>query len=1391
MSEITKFDLEQSIKDYEAMASMMAKSKYAVGEEQNINDVLHRISEIVIRRGKELGYTDEQVNNATSIMLNGYFIPGGSILAGCTDDKTRRSSLSNCYVMRLQNDSIESIFNMQRDMARTYSYRGGCGCDISALRPDGSAVHNAARTSTGAVSFMPLFSITTETIGQNSRRGALLLSIDVRHPDVMRFIWAKADPERVFTHDFLNKSQDAKLTLDLLNAVDWDSLTDENRKLLTKIRTEVSRGKLPSIDGANVSIRLTDEFMKAVEEDKPWVCLYPDIDDDREAYENEWRGGYESWQRNGHKFREYDTYNAHITLNNASRFLGHTIEWHGNFITLDEDFLNEQLIPGLEACGGLMPIRAKIPTAKQIMYDLCLASWIRGDPGVFFFDTIRNYTTMNDLHPKLELTCSNPCFSGDTKVLLADGRGPVSLHQLAAEGKDVPVYTRDLKSGAIKIKMGRAPRVTANNVPMLRIHFDNGSYIDVTENHPFPLQDDRTVEAKDLVIGDVFYPLTRKLMSYDEVILNKDTKAKANSKYWWVKGEKKTPHAEHHLIYDFFNPGQRIPGNGQEIHHKNENRLDNRPENLELLTSSEHAALHAEEMRGEKNWMAQHPETSLFNDPEWQQKIREEYHIGATRSVETCQRISEKAQERWGENGDAEWQANMREQVRQRLEKNRDVVMAGYRRHMEERAAELQKQTDLPVIIETLPDGCSRISVVKTCETCGKQFTVAWVSRTRACCSLSCAIRHPATQEKRAQAMAPQKAARIKMWEAIKKAQVLLINQLKRMLGRDPAYKEFKEAADKEGIVSRINGMRYGFGSYNNLLTAASDANHAVVKIEKLPPQDSYNISIDDTHQMYVMTDFGDGNEQNFVLSWNCSEIFGADGQACNLGAHLIHKYVINPWTENAKFDMELWKKHCKYATILQNIFSNINESMHPLEKQREMDRFGKRIGIEFTGLGDAISMLNMNYGNKQAIEFTKQIMKEKVWRELETSAELAMQFGPCDYYKEAEYDPINTLLNGSFIEGIELPEEIKNKIRKAGGLRNVSINTVGPTGSISIMAGNCSSGIEPVFAIFYTRRTRVGDRQEYNVCHIPVARHLLEHWEKGRESYTIEEIKQKYHVTEAYELNYSQRIEMQKACQQYCDSSISSTVNLPNDCSVEDIMDVYMAAWKNGLKGITVFRDGCITGVLEVKKDKKDSKKEKKEDLAAEVDKCLDDIEKVDPDLTQAIYSLEKSIERSKLKWGDVIEIGDKIQSYTHTVHWRGAKFYVIVSTDDEKRPMQMFISSLPRAVAMNDKGEFNNDAYHNQLSNWSALMRMISIALRGGVPAKAVVKQLRKSSFTMTDMMAVIARVLDEYTGAHNQTEEEIQAGLTECPECHKHSLRHEGGCATCQECGYSRCG
>src|SRR3989338_6800363 len=177
----------------------------------------------------------------------GHYLPGGRVITGA-GDLYRLKTLANCFVSMIDSDNIESIYKTAYECARTYSYGGGIGVDISSLRPRNSVVHNASDFSTGSVSFMELYSLTTGLIGQSGRRGALMLTLDVKHPDVFDFIKVKQNPNWV--------------TRQIVDQCNWSGLFDKTQ--LSEIERQIRENT--QVRFANISLKVSDEFMNAVEE---------------------------------------------------------------------------------------------------------------------------------------------------------------------------------------------------------------------------------------------------------------------------------------------------------------------------------------------------------------------------------------------------------------------------------------------------------------------------------------------------------------------------------------------------------------------------------------------------------------------------------------------------------------------------------------------------------------------------------------------------------------------------------------------------------------------------------------------------------------------------------------------------------------------------------------------------------------------------------------------------------------------------------------------------------------------------------------------------------------------------------------------------------------------
>ncbi|PID74868.1 MAG: ribonucleoside-diphosphate reductase, adenosylcobalamin-dependent, partial [Desulfobacterales bacterium] len=311
-----------------------------------------------------------------------------------------------------------------------------------------------------------------------------------------------------------------------------------------------------------------------------------------------------------------------------------------------------------------------------------------------------------------------------------------------------------------------------------------------------------------------------------------------------------------------------------------------------------------------------------------------------------------------------------------------------------------------------------------------------------------------------------------------------------------------------------------------------------------------------------------------------CGELVMPSYSLCCLSAVNLCKFVKNPFTEEAEFDFDDFAR--SVSTGIRFLDNVLTQTDYPLDKIRDFSIQWRRIGLGFTALGDTFAMMRMPYGSPESMKLGEAIAKSLRDNSYRSSAGLAMEkgaFPACDIPK---------LLKANFIK--ELPEELRSMI-KAHGLRNIQLNTVAPTGTTSLSVGqNCSSGIEPIFALQYDRniRTGVDDETKTETVYDYAWMQYLDYKNgSGKDNEESPEEGQKtekpsWFVT-TMDIAPRDAIDMQAIFQKYIDHSISKTLNLPPGTSFDEYKDLYMYAYKKGLKGFTTFNpDGSMKGILE-----------------------------------------------------------------------------------------------------------------------------------------------------------------------------------------------------------------
>ncbi|UOW67308.1 adenosylcobalamin-dependent ribonucleoside-diphosphate reductase [Paraclostridium bifermentans] len=323
-----------------------------------------------------------------------------------------------------------------------------------------------------------------------------------------------------------------------------------------------------------------------------------------------------------------------------------------------------------------------------------------------------------------------------------------------------------------------------------------------------------------------------------------------------------------------------------------------------------------------------------------------------------------------------------------------------------------------------------------------------------------------------------------------------------------------------------------------------------------------------------------------------CAEEPLPSGGSCLLGSINLAEFVIQPFGTSATFDTNKFKACVRESVIALNQVLDEGLDLHPLQEQKiSVDKY-RQIGLGVMGIGDMLIKMNMRYGSDKSIDLCKFIARTMLNEAVKQSSLLAKEYGPFKEYKK------EAILKSKFFND-NIDDDIKELV-KLYGLRNSQLLTIPPTGSISTMLG-ISGGIEPIFNISYIRKTEsLHDEDVYYKVYTPIVKEYMD-----LKNITDEKDLPDIFVT-AMNLDYEDRIKMQQAWQQYIDASISSTINLPYETTVEDVYEIYIKAWKHNLKGVTIFRDGCKRSGVLINEKPKDEKKEN--DLKEEICVTEDD---------------------------------------------------------------------------------------------------------------------------------------------------------------------------------------
>ncbi len=294
-----------------------------------------------------------------------------------------------------------------------------------------------------------------------------------------------------------------------------------------------------------------------------------------------------------------------------------------------------------------------------------------------------------------------------------------------------------------------------------------------------------------------------------------------------------------------------------------------------------------------------------------------------------------------------------------------------------------------------------------------------------------------------------------------------------------------------------------------------------------------------------------------------CGEIPLPPYGACDLGSINLTQFVERPFSEQARFDLDGVQRTA--ATAVRMLDDVIDGSRYPLEQQAEQARGTRRVGLGLTGLADALIMLGMTYGDEKSLRFAAEVMQTICHSAYRTSIDLAREKGPFPFFDRESY------LQGRFVS--DLPEDIREEIRKHG-IRNSHLTAIAPTGTISLLANNVSSGVEPVFDFHFTRRVLELDGT-YTTYTLTDYAH--QRWSETNGS--GEPLPEQF--VDALELDPETHLNMQAALQPFVDNAISKTINVPEHYDLDAFKSLYELAYEKGLKGCTTFRPNPVTGQI------------------------------------------------------------------------------------------------------------------------------------------------------------------------------------------------------------------
>lgn len=551
-----------------------------------------------------------------------------------------------------------------------------------------------------------------------------------------------------------------------------------------------------------------------------------------------------------------------------------------------------------------------------------------------------------------------------------------------------------------------------------------------------------------------------------------------------------------------------------------------------------------------------------------------------------------------------------------------------------------------------------------------------------------------------------------------------------------------------------------------------------------------------------------------------CSEI-AMGNDSCRLIAANMFSCVVKPFTKLAYFDFEKWYSvNYKQMRLMDDLvdleLEHVDRILNKIKEDREPDHIkaieiktwedlrkngqrGRRTGAGFTALGDTLAALGLKYDSDKALETVDNIMEVKLEAELNCTIDMAEERGAFPAF-DAALEAAVAERKDTFFYFIKEKFPAQWKRMQEVGRRNVSWSTVAPTGSLSLLAGlgkgfhGTTSGIEPLFAIYYIRRKKInpndkearvdfvdklGDKwQEFPVFHegfkmwwVIASQYehnpkegirILENMSKEDLAKVIAE--SPYAGSTAPEINWKKRVQMQGIIQKYITHSISSTINLPEDVKTDEVSEIYFESWKAGLKGITVYRDGSRSGVLVTSSNSGDS-------------------ELVYHDAPKRPKSLDAECITTRVKGNQYAVIIGFLNDKPYEV-------FAFSGEEEDERPTngKGTITKVKKgsySFTYTDGKTIDNVQNRDAHADEQMLTRLVSGMMRHGVNPKFIIEQIDKCPLEIVSFGKALSRIIKRYV-PENELLDRFK-----CTECGSKEMLFEEGCKKCKSCGHAACG